>query len=757
MGPCASVLFFVARLLGTMWGKVERGVAMSYLYRRLSMAASICADWAGLDVRSLAIFRIALAMQQLIDQCIDAPSHAVFLTDDGVLPRSVTTKHYSSAHWSLHAVHGGAALYNVLSIVHIGVLLALLLGWHTRTSTAAAYLLRVSQCNRNEMILSAFDGSLACALLFWGVWLPLGDVWSMDALRQRLAPLTHHGGEVVLRRRAAMPSARTVRPVLSVASIALQVQMWVVYFSAMYAKTSSVWTRDHTAVQLMLQHSFASQRRASLWLLRQEALCRLLTAMTAPVEYVLPLMLLLPSPPRVQLYLRVPALAGLMGFHCAICILLALHATSYVNMVSLLPFMPVGVWPAPASIALSKQPGAVHVSDRQEQDENESEPMLHTTAAVTSDSLTDGTRDVDTLGATTIELRAPLSAMPALTLALACEIACLFDPRRIYRLRSAAVSEGCRQDRIAVSAVPTHSSQPVKALCAWHDAARGASRGGLPIAHNLIAAIACAVGPIGRHLLRGVRDLALLWLITTVVWHNLADVGVLKKASSSSAPRFQAILSPPRWLRMRQSFRVFAPAPLPFDVHTVLAGQLSDGRQVDVMGALRQHMIGQAFNTSNPLRWERPQCVDCGYPSYAWRKYFYALKKGCTQKPLYEAQCRSFGQWICRTWNSQAGHSTSLTKFSLVFIVYDNRRLVAPNQSLPQHSNRTYWSVNCLKKPAAPAARPRRGAEGGPRKARPGAATATVGASKPSRSTGRGRRQHGSRGRARLQIQLNHV
>ena len=143
---------------------------------------------------------------------------------------------------------------------------------------------------------------------------------------------------------AAAPPRDGARSVLSVGSVALWLQVWVMYFCAMSSKTDKAWTRDHTALQLAIQVGYLARQPIAAMVLRQEGLCRLLTALTFPAEYVLPLMLLLPLPPPLQLPIRLPAMLGMAGFHFGIGLTMELGEIPWLNISAILPFLPPAAW-----------------------------------------------------------------------------------------------------------------------------------------------------------------------------------------------------------------------------------------------------------------------------------------------------------------------------------------------------------------------------------------------------------------------------
>ena len=179
-----------------------------------------------LDVRTLAIFRIALALVLLADLAIRFTDMNAMYADDGMFPRDQIRLRYTSAwNWSLHFLSGSPGFQIALFTLAAGAGLALLAGCFTRTAAAVSWLLLLSVQHRVPPILNAADGLLRL-LLLWGLFLPLGRAVSVDAWwagrRGRLLDL---------------------RPVLSLASAGLQLQMAVMYFFSAFFKSTPDWFR----------------------------------------------------------------------------------------------------------------------------------------------------------------------------------------------------------------------------------------------------------------------------------------------------------------------------------------------------------------------------------------------------------------------------------------------------------------------------------------------------------------------------------
>jgi len=137
----------------------------------------------GVDTRSLAAFRVGVAGVVLLDLLLRSRYLDAFYTDAGVLPRKALFAHNPTfGPLSLHAL-SGAAWFQAILFAATGVLaVAMLVGYRTRLATLLTGLLVVSLHVRNPLVLNG--GDLVLQMLFlWALFLPLGERWSVDALR----------------------------------------------------------------------------------------------------------------------------------------------------------------------------------------------------------------------------------------------------------------------------------------------------------------------------------------------------------------------------------------------------------------------------------------------------------------------------------------------------------------------------------------------------------------------------------------------
>ncbi|MDZ7702678.1 MAG: HTTM domain-containing protein [Halobacteriales archaeon] len=162
----------------------------------------------GIDPRALAALRIALGLLLLADLAWRSRDLVAHYSDAGVLPRAVLrATHGGLASLSFaHGLSGSAWVQGALFALAGGFAVALLLGYRTRLAALGSFVLLVSLHARNPVLLNAGD-SLLRRLLFWGLFLPLGGRWSVDARR----------------------AGRRHEPVASLATVAVLLQVVLVY------------------------------------------------------------------------------------------------------------------------------------------------------------------------------------------------------------------------------------------------------------------------------------------------------------------------------------------------------------------------------------------------------------------------------------------------------------------------------------------------------------------------------------------------
>lgn len=186
----------------------------------------------GVDARALATFRVAVAAVVLADLALRTRFLRAFYTDAGVYPRSLLFEQYGAVgHLSLHALSGGPWVQAALFAATAVAALAMLAGYRTTPATLATALLVGSLHLRNPLVLNSGD-TLLRMLFVWAVFAPLGERWSVDALRAERSPRER---------------------VLSVATTGLLAQVVVVYsVNAVLKLRGDQWLSGE-AVRVVLQ------------------------------------------------------------------------------------------------------------------------------------------------------------------------------------------------------------------------------------------------------------------------------------------------------------------------------------------------------------------------------------------------------------------------------------------------------------------------------------------------------------------------
>jgi hypothetical protein len=182
----------------------------------------------GIDLRSLALFRMGLALVLIGDLLVRLQDLKAHYSDDGVLPRSALIESFlDPGALSIHLMSGLWQVQLLLFIIQIAFALALLVGYYTRIVTFVSWFLLLSLQLRNEMILQGGDIVLKM-LLFWSLFLPLGAYWSLDQKLNKQNPSTFQ--------------------IFSTGTLALLLQICFIYWFSALLKNDPTWREEGTAI-----------------------------------------------------------------------------------------------------------------------------------------------------------------------------------------------------------------------------------------------------------------------------------------------------------------------------------------------------------------------------------------------------------------------------------------------------------------------------------------------------------------------------
>ncbi|MEM8831761.1 MAG: hypothetical protein AAGE96_20730 [Cyanobacteria bacterium P01_G01_bin.19] len=133
-----------------------------------------------LDLRSLAIFRIGLALTIIFNLATKFTQIATSYSDLGILPRTeLIDRIIPPEYWSINLITGSVLGQQ---LIFIGAFIAaglLLIGYRTKLATILCWIVLLSLQNRNPD-LAVFSDSCLRLIAFWAIFLPLGGSYSCD-------------------------------------------------------------------------------------------------------------------------------------------------------------------------------------------------------------------------------------------------------------------------------------------------------------------------------------------------------------------------------------------------------------------------------------------------------------------------------------------------------------------------------------------------------------------------------------------------
>jgi len=279
-------------------------------------------DIFGADLRSLAVFRLVLALLVLSDLANRASDLSAHYTGNGILPRAVLIEEVlDNSKFSLNLANGEptfqAFLFGVTALAALGMLV----GYRTRLMTGIVWLLLLSIQYRNPLMMTGGD-TLLRILLFWSIFLPLGAYWSVDRALQAAPP-------------------RLSMRFFSFATVGLFMQIAFVYwFTAIIKWSRSPEWQEGTA----LYYALSVDRLPTpigAYLLQFPKLLAVLTVATLALEAFGPFLLFSPffTGP-----VRTVAVMAFMSLHFGIWLTMYIGFFPFVSAFCMVCFLPSWFW-----------------------------------------------------------------------------------------------------------------------------------------------------------------------------------------------------------------------------------------------------------------------------------------------------------------------------------------------------------------------------------------------------------------------------
>lgn len=288
---------------------------------RLRWVSDRILDVFGVDLRSLAAFRILLALLVLATLAVRLTDLSAHYTDSGILPRApLIEEELSRWQFSLTLINGEPFFQASLFGVTVLAALCLLVGYRTRVMTVIVWVLLLSIHFRNPMLNSGGDVFLRL-LLFWSMFLPLGAYWSMDC-------------------KLGISPTRLSKRFLSVGTVALFMQIAFMYWFTAILKSGREWRMDGTA----LYYTLSIDRYTSPfgeYLLHFPKVLEVLTFATILLEAFGPFLLFCPfliGP------IRTGTVLAFMSLHLGIWLTMDIGLFPWISVFCMVCFLPGWFW-----------------------------------------------------------------------------------------------------------------------------------------------------------------------------------------------------------------------------------------------------------------------------------------------------------------------------------------------------------------------------------------------------------------------------
>lgn len=562
-------------------------------------------DIFGIDLRTLALFRILLASTILLDLLIRSYDLTAHYTDFGVLPRNVLIDYLSPSTVSLHLINGTMPFQAALFLLAGIIAIFLLIGWHTKIMVVLSWLLMLSLQNRNVLILSGED-NLMLLMTFWAMFLPLGAKYSLDN---------------VLNRNSDNFSNRF----LSFATAAILIQGMSMYFFSALLKTDARWVPDGTAVYFALQLDYLATPFA-MWFRQFEALLTPLTYYVWGLELIGPILIFSPI---FQRKLRMLFLLAFATMHIGFFLFLEIGLFPLISIVMNLLFLPSWVWDRLALYFKSKQQRPLtiwydqdcgfclkmvrflrvflildhaDIKPAQIQDDTRQLMAIHNSWIVQID----GKYSLKWNAMADLVSQSPLFGL-------------LLKPMRLSFIHKIG-------DR-GYDWVADHRSTLSKVSNRWfpfHDRSITPTKTG--------------------------QILAVIFLGFVTV----QNISTLPNAGLSLPQEFKSVRQS---LGLYQNWTMFAPYPELDSPWPTIAGKLKDGTLVDVYN-----------KTLEPPVFIKPDVVSKVYTSSRWRKYLSNMEDRSYEDGPY-LMSLNYGRYLCRIWNEGTEEQRQLKTIKIYFNV----------------------------------------------------------------------------------------
>lgn len=601
----------------------------------------------GLDLRSLALFRIGIALIVLADLIIRFSDIKVFYSDAGVLPRTALKEVLASPYyWSIFFLSGQPFILGLIFLLAILIALALLVGYRTRLATIATWAMIISIHNRNPALLFAADDVLR-AILFWAMFLPLGACYSIDsALNSSTNPLP--------------------KRVVSGATFALIMQICFIYmWSAAFKAKSPLWWPDGDAVYYALSFDQYATPFGQFLLSLPQGFLKLLTFSAFGFEWLGFLLVFIPV---YNSFFRCLAIVLFILLHIGFGLSFTLGIFPLLCIFIWLVFIPTSVWE--------------YLAQKQQNSERKGLVINYDADCGFCKKVVYLLRTFLILPGTPVLKAQDDPSIYADMQEKNSWVVIDWQGQRHYKWE--AIAYICSLSPIFWFLSPILRWKPLMFLGTKFYEIIASNRKTAGILTKPLKFRPLEVRPS-----LALTVITLLLLAYTSIWNLRSFVRQTVERSKEQSSEWVKtthkllnrktfnhldVLS--RLTRLDQYWSIFAPSPPRDDGWYVIEGQLKDGSKVDVMTG----------NTS--INYEKPTIKQRNerYHNMQWRTYFINLNRGIGNKLVPD-----FSSYLCRQWNLNHDSNQQLEEINIEFM---DEKTAPPGQ--PQNLNKTKsWKQSC--------------------------------------------------------------
>ena len=275
----------------------------------------------GIDLRSLALFRICMALIIIVDLIQRLRDLEPFYSDSGIFTRVLQMNNYFNMnHISLHMISGSAYVQAFLFLIAILFAFALLIGLNTKLASIVSWFLMLSLHIRNPILSNGGD-ELLRQLLFWSMFLPLGAYCSIDSV---LSP----------------PQKKTSNSILSIATMALLGQIALMYLITVVFKHRTDEWHNGSAIYYALSHDHYATPFGR-FIFSQPKLMQILTYGSYWFEFIGTLLLFSPI---FTTFIRTFMVIAFIFFQIGMGLSMEIALFPWTASVGMIPFLPSQIW-----------------------------------------------------------------------------------------------------------------------------------------------------------------------------------------------------------------------------------------------------------------------------------------------------------------------------------------------------------------------------------------------------------------------------